>query len=187
MIVRGIEFKPLYWNFTEDGTLGRVFFSVPKNTFKESGSCNGAYALNDYNEYDFAKFEINDGGAFSEQIVYLCIDCAICEKDCLSLPLINVLEECAEFICDNLELFNKEDMPLRERILDVVDSLRREEFFRGMGTAEESINEQQEIRRQMDAGIEFPLALEKISEMKHEAIENIAKLKLELDELIKDL
>ena len=42
--VNGVEFQLLNWNFREDGTMGGIYFLVPKGIYKHiNGGNNGAY------------------------------------------------------------------------------------------------------------------------------------------------
>lgn len=90
--VNGVEFKLLSWDFCEDGTMGGIYFLVPKNVYKHDSN-NGAYVWEDeeHPEYDKARaacpcFSVGDAN----------------EDDFMGLRLKDIVKAAAEFIDFNM-------------------------------------------------------------------------------------
>jgi hypothetical protein len=68
VVIKGVNFQLLNWDFCEDGSMGGIYFLVPKGVYKYiEGGNNGAYVRPDerYKGYDLARaacpcFEVFD-------------------------------------------------------------------------------------------------------------------------------
>jgi len=74
----GIEFEPLSWDFVCDGMWGKIFFLVPKGTFKP-GMNNGAYALDDFPSSIVSQFPSIEQA--KHQLVHAATSCMVIGKD----------------------------------------------------------------------------------------------------------
>jgi hypothetical protein len=101
---KGIEFEPFIWDFSCDGMWGRIFFLVPKGTFKPENN-NGAYA--DDVPSLFIPPSICSYEQEKYQLVYVAVSCVPIGKDdtgdnCEKYELKNILQESANWIATNL-------------------------------------------------------------------------------------
>lgn len=112
--IKGVIFEPLYWSFTEDGIYGKMYFTVPKNTYNVEGSNNGAYSSDKeyipdifYGKMDkdpnlLKKFWDPERYNSDKQLVFVAVDCVENPEDLRKMSLLDIFTTMAYFIDTNI-------------------------------------------------------------------------------------